>query len=275
LNVYFLSDLGSPANLLLNPSNILYEDKVSRKLSFGFTSSKISKVVSDYNSGNIMITAHLKNLPLAFGFGYLNNKQGDIDYYDNNAVHLGERDCSIQRRHQKVIEIAPSPLLNEGIRNKLYKISVDAMKELGYESVGTVEFLVDGLSREPVPPFYFLEINARIQVEHPVTEMVYGVDLIKEQIRIAARQPLKLKQERLIPRGVALECRIYAEDSSKNFLPSIGRLTRYIEPSGKNIRVDSGVVEGSEILQVLLPPLSCWGAAHLNNCQRLVQILLW
>lgn len=158
-----------------------------------------------------------------------------------NVVHLGERDCSIQRRHQKVIEITPSPLLNDEVRQKLCKISVDAMKELGYESVGTVEFLVD--EKDNV---YFIEMNTRVQVEHPVTEIVSGVDIIQRMIEIAAGDKLKYKQEEINFRGYAIEFRINSEDPQKNFMPTAGTVKKYLTPGGPGVRLDTSLYSGYE-----------------------------
>ena len=157
-----------------------------------------------------------------------------------NFVHLGERECSIQRRHQKVIEEAPSPFVDEELRSNMVDQAIKLGMAVGYYSAGTVEFVVDKDKN-----FYFLEMNTRLQVEHPVTELTTGIDLVEQMIRIAYGDKLKIQQKDIKFSGSAIECRIYAEDSSKNFLPSIGRLTRYIEPQGKKIRIDSGVVEGS------------------------------
>ena len=168
-----------------------------------------------------------------------------------NFIHLGERECSIQRRHQKVIEEAPSPFVDDELRQKMVDQAIKLAKAVGYYSAGTVEFVVDKNKN-----FYFLEMNTRLQVEHPVTELTTGVDLVEQMIKIAYGDKLEIKQNDINLKGSAIECRIYAEDSSKNFLPSIGRLTRYIEPSGKNIRVDSGVVEGSEITMFYDPMIS-------------------
>ena len=154
-----------------------------------------------------------------------------------NVVHLGERDCSLQRRHQKVFEEAPSPALPVDLRNKLGDSVVAALKEMGYRGVGTLEFLYeDG-------EFFFMEMNTRIQVEHPVTEMITGIDLIKEQIRVAAGQPLGYTQEDITFKGHAIECRINAEDP-KTFIPSPGKIARYHTPGGFGIRVDSHIYQG-------------------------------
>ncbi len=158
------------------------------------------------------------------------------------VLYLGERECSIQRRHQKVIEEAPSPFLDEKTRAAMGAQAVALAKSARYRSAGTVEFIVDRKRR-----FYFLEMNTRLQVEHPVTELVTGFDLVELMIRIAAGEKLNFAQKDVRLTGSAIEARVYAEDPRRNFLPSIGRVTRYIPPTGKNIRVDTGVSEGAEI----------------------------
>ena len=168
-----------------------------------------------------------------------------------NIIHLGERECSIQRRHQKVLEEAPSVFVDDVLREKMAIQAISLAKSVGYYSAGTVEFVVDKNKN-----FYFLEMNTRLQVEHPVTELITGIDLVHLMINIAEGKKLNLKQEDINFNGSAIEARIYAEDSSRNFLPSIGRLTRYIEPVSKGIRIDSGVVEGSEISMYYDPMIS-------------------
>ena len=158
------------------------------------------------------------------------------------VLHLGERDCTIQRRHQKLVEETPSPAVTPDLREDIGQIAVDAARAVGYRSAGTIEGLLDRAGN-----YWFLEMNTRIQVEHTVTELVTGVDLVREQILIAAGEPTSLRQEDLDFRGHAIECRINAEDPSNGFLPAPGTLTRYREPAGPGVRVDSGVVEGSEI----------------------------
>ncbi len=193
-----------------------------------------------------------------------------------HLVHFGERECSIQRRHQKIVEECPSPRVGARFREILGEAALSAARAAGYFSAGTVEFLVDGVSKDPVPPYYFLEINARLQVEHPVTEMVYGVDLVKEQIRVAARRPLELKQEQLTPRGAALECRIYAEDPSNHFFPSPGRISTLLEPSGPGIRNDSGVFQGAVIpvdYDPLISKLVAWGKDREEALERMKRAL--
>ncbi|MGB1539902.1 MAG: biotin/lipoyl-containing protein, partial [Rickettsiales bacterium] len=166
----------------------------------------------------------------------LADKQGNI-------VHLGERECSIQRRHQKVIEEAPSMFLNDATRKKMGKQAVSLAKEVGYYSAGTVEFIVDEKGQ-----FYFLEMNTRLQVEHRVTELITGLDLVEQMIRIAAGEKLGLKQKDVKLDGWAFECRVYAEDPTRGFLPSIGRVTRYQEPvTEQNLLIDTGVYEGGEV----------------------------
>ncbi|HHT9119540.1 MAG TPA: acetyl-CoA carboxylase biotin carboxylase subunit [Candidatus Hypogeohydataceae bacterium YC41] len=159
-----------------------------------------------------------------------------------NMMHLGERDCSLQRRHQKLLEETPSPGITPQLRGELYKAALKIAKAVNYTNVGTVEFLVDENGK-----FYFIEMNTRLQVEHPITEMVTGIDLVKEQIKIAAGEPLKYRQKHVRFDGVAIECRIYAEDPDNGFRPHPGRISTYHVPGGKGVRVDSHVHQGYEI----------------------------
>lgn len=160
-----------------------------------------------------------------------------------NHVHLGERECSIQRRHQKVIEEAPSPINSSELRQSMGECAVMVAKAVGYVGAGTVEFLVSDVDRS----FYFLEMNTRLQVEHPVTELVTGIDLVREQIMVAAGEPLTFAQDDVRLTGHAIECRIYAEDPDNNFLPSPGKITRLRLPHGPGVRDDGGVYEGAEV----------------------------
>lgn len=168
-----------------------------------------------------------------------------------NVIHLFERECSIQRRHQKIIEESPSPTLTPEIRAKMGETAVTIAKTIGYNNAGTVEFLVDKDLK-----FYFLEMNTRVQVEHPVTEMVTGIDIVKEQIHIAAGKKLEIAQDSIEQNGHAIECRIYAEDPANNFLPSPGKMTYYLEPEGEGIRLDTGIMEAT-VIQSFYDPLIC------------------
>ena len=184
----------------------------------------------------------------------------------NRTVHLHERDCSIQRRHQKLIEETPSPLLNNQIRKDLFDKTVKMVSQIGYEGAGTVEFIYeDG-------KFYFLEMNTRIQVEHPVTEVVTGIDLIKEQIWIAYDGNTALKQEDIKPRGHAIECRINAEDVSKNFQPSPGEITMCHQPSGFRTRVDGAIFQGYKVTPYydsMICKVICHGRNRTEAIQRM------
>jgi len=165
-----------------------------------------------------------------------------------NVIHLGERDCTIQRRHQKLIEETPSPAVGDELRDRIGRLGIDAARAVGYRSAGTIEGLLDGDGN-----YFFLEMNTRIQVEHTVTELVTGLDLVREQVLIAAGEPLSLRQDDVRLTGHAIECRINAEDPSNGFLPTPGRITSYREPGGPGIRVDSGVAAGSEVVGLYDP----------------------
>ena len=168
-----------------------------------------------------------------------------------NVVHLGERDCTIQRRHQKLVEETPSPAVDDALRARIGKIAVDATRAVGYRSAGTIEGLL-----APDGSYYFLEMNTRVQVEHTVTEVVTGIDIVREQISIAAGQPISFVQDDVVLRGHAIECRINAEDASRGFMPSPGRITAYREPAGIGVRVDSGVGVGGQISDLYDPMIA-------------------
>ncbi len=188
-----------------------------------------------------------------------------------NVIHLGERECSIQRRHQKVIEECPASFNDSDLRARMGEAAVKIARAANYHSVGTVEFLCDVHKN-----FYFLEMNTRLQVEHPVTEMATGIDLVREQIRIAAGERLTIKQEDVRWTGSAIECRVYAEDPEKNFLPSPGRITRLRTPSGPGVRDDSGVYEGWDVpiyYDPMISKLAVWGATRAEAIGRMKRAL--
>lgn len=188
-----------------------------------------------------------------------------------NIIHLGERECSVQRRHQKVIEECPASFNDPDLRARMGTAAIEIARAADYFSVGTIEFLVDAERN-----FYFLEMNTRLQVEHPVTELVTGVDLVREQIRIAAGERLTIRQEDIRWEGSAIECRVYAEDPERNFLPSPGRITRLRTPSGPGVRDDSGVYEGWEVplfYDPMISKLATWGATRDEAIARMQRAL--
>jgi acetyl-CoA/propionyl-CoA carboxylase, biotin carboxylase, biotin carboxyl carrier protein len=187
-----------------------------------------------------------------------------------NVIHLGERDCSIQRRHQKLIEEAPAPAVDDEMRERIGRIAIDAARAVGYRSAGTVEGLQVG------EEYFFLEMNTRVQVEHCVTEMVAGVDIVREQVLIAAGDALSFAQDDVELRGHAIECRINAEAADKNFAPAPGSITSYREPAGPGVRVDSGVESGSEVTPMydpLVAKLITWGADRERATRRMLRAL--
>lgn len=187
-----------------------------------------------FGRGEVFIEKYVEN-PRHIEIQIIADKYG-------NVLHLGERDCSIQRRHQKVIEIAPSPRLNNTARKELYRIATKAMFKLGYESVGTIEFLLDEDDN-----IYFIEMNTRVQVEHPVTEIISGIDIIQRMIQIAEGDKLQLLQEEIQFRGYAIEFRINAENPQKNFMPSTGTIKKYLTPGGPGVRLDTSAYTGYKV----------------------------
>ena len=217
-----------------------------------------------FSDGRVYIERYLPN-PRHIEVQILADTQG-------NTIHLGERDCSIQRRHQKLIEEAPAAswVVDEELRAKIGKIGVDAAKAVGYVGAGTVEgMLQDG-------EYFFLEMNTRVQVEHCVTEMVTGIDIVREGIRAAAGEPLSVTQDQVEMRGHAIECRINAEDAAKNFAPAPGKIGRYVEPAGPGVRVDSGVGENGEVTPMYDPmvaKLIVWDVDREHATARMLRAL--
>ena len=191
-----------------------------------------SEAEASFGSGEVYIERYLSN-PRHIEIQIIGDKFG-------NVVHLGERDCSLQRRHQKILEETPSPALTKKVRNDIGALAATAMKKFGYESLGTIEFLYEN------GEFYFIEMNTRLQVEHPITEMVTGIDLVQKQIQISAGEPLGISQDEVSLKGHSIECRINAEDP-ENFIPSPGKIVDYHPPGGFGIRIDSGIYAGYEI----------------------------
>jgi acetyl-CoA carboxylase, biotin carboxylase subunit len=186
------------------------------------------------------------------------------------VVHLHERECSIQRRHQKLIEESPAPRLSPAVKERLTAAAVMGARSVGYVNAGTMEFIVQG------EEFYFLEMNTRLQVEHPVTEEVTGLDIVQAQLRVASGEALPWRQEDVVQRGAAIECRIYAEDPAKNFMPSPGTITRWVPPSGPGIRMESGVAEGCQVsvhYDPLLAKLVAAGATRDEAIARMQRAL--
>ena len=186
-------------------------------------------------------------------------------------IHLFERECSIQRRHQKVVEEAPSSIITSKIRNKMGEAAINVAKSCDYVGAGTVEFLVDSKM-----DFYFLEMNTRLQVEHPVTEFITGLDLVEQQINIARGENLSIQQEDLEIKGHAIELRVYAEDSLNNFLPNVGKLQVYKIPTGKNIRLDDGYEEGMDIpifYDPMISKLVTYGKTRIEAIQLMIRAI--
>jgi acetyl/propionyl-CoA carboxylase alpha subunit len=214
------------------------EDYLEESIKSGMREAK-----SSFGDDSVFLEKYLDK-PRHIEFQILADEHGNI-------VHLFERECSIQRRHQKIIEETPSPVMTSELRQKMGKASVTAAEAVGYTNAGTIEFMVDGNRN-----FYFMEMNTRLQVEHPITEVTTGIDIAKWQLRIAAGMELSFKQSEITQRGHAIECRIYAEDPANGFLPSIGMLEKVTFPAGPNVRNDTGVESGQEITPYYDPMLA-------------------
>ncbi len=223
----------------------------------------ISEATSAFGDGSVFIEKYV-NSPRHIEVQVLADSHG-------NTVHLFERECSVQRRHQKVVEEAPSAILSPELRAEMGAAAVNVAKSCDYLGAGTVEFLMDADRN-----FYFLEMNTRLQVEHPVTEMITGVDLVEEQIRIARGEPISFQQEDLTITGHAVELRVYAEDPLNNFLPSVGKLNKYRLPLGDHIRVDGGFEEGMDIpifYDPMLAKLITWGVNREAAMNRMLEAI--
>ncbi|SDP80371.1 acetyl-CoA carboxylase, biotin carboxylase subunit [Mucilaginibacter sp. OK268] len=223
----------------------------------------VSEATSAFGDGSVFIERYVSS-PRHIEIQVLGDTHGNI-------VHLFERDCSVQRRHQKVIEEAPSKVLTPQIREQMGKCAVDVARSVNYTGAGTVEFIMDDALN-----FYFLEMNTRLQVEHPVTELITGIDLVKEQIRIARGEAISFKQEELQIRGHAIELRVYAEDPANNFLPDIGTLQTYITPKGAGVRVDDGFEQGMEIpiyYDPMIAKLITYGKDRTEAIERMIRAI--
>ena len=243
---------GKGMRIVSNPQDMADEVKTA-----------ISEATSAFGDGSVFIEKFVEK-PRHIEFQILADNYG-------NTVHLFERECSIQRRHQKVIEEAPSSILTEDLRSRMGEAAVMVAKACGYRGVGTVEFLVDKDLN-----FYFLEMNTRLQVEHPVTEMITGIDLVEQQIKVANGEPLSFTQKDLAINGHAIEVRVYAENAFDNFMPSIAKLTEYKTPIGEGIRVDDGLREGLEIpiyYDPMIAKLVTWGVNREAAIRRMLTAL--
>ena len=213
--------------------------------------------LTSFNDDSVYIEKYIEN-PRHIEIQIMADEHG-------NCVHLGERDCSIQRKNQKILEETPSSIINDKIRKKMGEIAVNAIKKVGYYNVGTIEFLVDK-NRD----FYFMEMNTRVQVEHPVTEMVTGIDIIKEQIKIASGETLEFSQKDIKITGHSLECRVNAENPDKNFMPCPGKITGLHLPGGNGIRIDSAIYAGYEI-PIYYDSMIAKIIVHGNNRQESIE----
>jgi acetyl-CoA carboxylase biotin carboxylase subunit len=225
--------------------------------------SAMSEAEKAFGDGSLYVEKHLET-PRHVEFQILADRHGHV-------VHLFERECSIQRRHQKIIEETPSPVMTPSLREAMARAAVSAAKAAEYVNAGTVEFLLDRSGR-----FYFLEVNTRLQVEHPVTEMTTGLDLVREQLQIAAGDPLRFNQEDLLQRGHAIECRLYAEDPENSFFPSPGLVLLHREPTGPGIRNDCGIYEGFKVpveYDPIIGKVIAYGETREASRRRMIRAL--
>ncbi|GAB3178865.1 acetyl-CoA carboxylase biotin carboxylase subunit [Telluribacter humicola] len=223
----------------------------------------VSEAISSFGDGSVFIEKYVTS-PKHIEIQVLGDQHGNI-------IHLFERECSVQRRHQKVIEEAPSPVLTPKIREAMGRCAVDVARSCGYYGAGTVEFIVDDQLN-----FYFLEMNTRLQVEHPVTEQITGVDLVKQMVYIAEGQELQIRQEDLAIKGHAVEVRVYAEDPANNFLPDVGTLQTYVRPQGSGVRVDDGFEQGMEIpihYDPMIAKLITYGHDRTEAIEKMVRAI--
>jgi len=238
---------------------LVYEEK---QLQEAYDAAK-SEAKASFGNDSVYIEKYIES-PHHVEIQFLGDSHG-------NVIHLFDRECSVQRRHQKIIEESPSPFIDEKTRMAMGAIAVKAAKSIGYTGAGTIEFLVDGEMN-----FYFLEMNTRLQVEHPVTEEVLGIDLVKEQIHIANGRKLRLRQKHLHQRGHAIECRIYAEDPENNFAPSPGIIRHIQTPEGIGVRVDSYIYDGYEIpvhYDAMIGKLIVWATSRVYALERMRRVL--
>jgi len=242
-----------------------------RGIRVAYSSSELKRIISGaqlearsaFGNGEVYLEKYLEE-PRHIEFQVLGDRYG-------NLIHLGERDCSIQRRNQKIIEEAPSGALNPELRQIMGEVAKLAARTVNYHNAGTVEFLVDRHNN-----FYFIEMNTRIQVEHPVTELVTGIDLVKEQIRLAAGERLEIAQEDVSINGWAIECRINAEDPVRNFLPCPGKVTAYLPPGGPGVRVESAAFNGCVVqpfYDSMMGKLAVWGKDRAEAIERMLRAL--
>ena len=228
----------------------------------GFNRAR-SEAIKAFGNGAVYIEKFIEN-PKHIEVQIIADKHG-------NYRHLFERECSVQRRHQKVIEESPSASVTPEVREKITEAAINAAKACNYHNAGTIEFLMDANKN-----FYFLEMNTRLQVEHPVTELISGIDLVKEQIRIAEGEKISFEQDELYIHGAAIECRVYAEDATNNYAPSIGKIELHRLPSGPGVRVDQGIETGSEVSVYYDPMLSkviTWGRTREDAIRRMLNVL--